>query len=137
MYTCVYICIFTGIIVISEPDDVCVCEGKSTTFTCIWNGNIRDNIQWYRYIKDTNSIISINSDGENITISNHTGNTINSSLTITEAVKSYAGYYWVRLSSGDFCNVSLTVLSSMWIPLVIIIPEMVIVWYLANFVNQC
>ena len=64
----------------------------------------------------------INSDGENITIFTHTGNTINSSLTITEAVKSYNGYYWVRLPSGDFCNVSLTVLSSMWIPLVIIIP---------------
>ena len=111
MYTCVYICIF--IIVISEPDDVYVCEGKSTTFTCIMNGNIGDKIQWYRYIKDTNSTITINSDGENITISNHTGNTINSSLTITNTVKSYTGYYWVRLPSGDFCNVSLTVLSSM------------------------
>ena len=111
MYTYVYICIF--ITVISDPDDVYVCEGKTTTFTCILNGNIRGDIQWYRYIKNTNSTIMINSDGENITISNHTGNAINSSLTIIEAVKSYTGYYWVKLPSGNVCNVSLTVLSSM------------------------
>ena len=42
-------------------------------------------------------------------------NTMNSSLTITNAVKSYTGYYWVRLPSDDVCNVSLTVVTSMYI----------------------
>ena len=40
-------------------------------------------------------------------------NALTSSLTITDAVKSYTGYYWVGLPSDDVCNVSLTVSSSM------------------------
>ena len=39
-------------------------------------------------------------------------NTINSSLTITNAVKSYTGYYWVGTLSVNVCNVSLTVSTS-------------------------
>ena len=36
-------------------------------------------------------------------------NTMNSSLTITDAVKFYTGYYWVGTPSVNVCNVSLTV----------------------------
>ena len=86
-------------------------------FSCVLNrnSNIRsEDIQWYRLIQDTTTTEMINPDGENITISTHTGNTLTSSLTITNAVKSYTGYYWIRLPSGDVCNVSLTVVTSMY-----------------------
>ena len=54
-------------------------------------------------------------DDQSITISTHTGNTINSSLTIINATKSYTGYYWVRLPFGDVCNVSLIILESVYV----------------------
>ena len=44
-----------------------------------------------------------------------TNNTLTSSLTINNAVKSYTGYYWVRLPSDDVCNVSLIVVTSMYL----------------------
>ena len=48
-------CYKTFITVISEPDDVMVCEGRSTTFICALNKNIRsDHVQWYRLMKDRN-----------------------------------------------------------------------------------
>ena len=53
--------------------------------------------------------------GDDITLLTHTGNTMNSSLTITNVVKSHAGYYWVGTPSFNVCNVSLTVLASMLI----------------------
>ena len=104
-------------VVISEPDDVTKCEEKEAVFSCVLNrnSNIRsEGIQWYRLIQDTSTTEMINPDGENITILTHTGNTLTSSLTITNAVKSYTGYYWVRLLSDDVCNVSLTVVTSMY-----------------------
>ena len=48
-------------------------------------------------------------DDRSINISTHIGNTMNSSLTITNVVKSFTGYYWLRLPSVNVCNVSLTV----------------------------
>ena len=64
---------------------------------------------------DTSTTVMIDSDDDqNITFSTHTGNTLNSSLTITNTVKSYTGYYWVRLPFDDVCNVSLTVTTSMY-----------------------
>ena len=98
--------------VISEPDDVTVCEGRSTTFTCVLNSNTEGDIQWYRLIKDKSTSKMVDLDDDH-TVSTHTGNIINSSLIITNARISYTGYYWVRLSSDDVCNVSLTVLESM------------------------
>ena len=102
---------------ISEPHDVTVCEGREAVFSCVLNRNSNissEGIQWYRLIQDTSTIEMINPDGENITISTHTGNTLISSLTITDTVKSYTGYYWVKLSSDGVCNVSLTVVTSMY-----------------------
>ena len=57
----------------------------------------------------------VDPDDDHITTSTDTGNTINSSLTITNAIKSYTGYYWVRLPSDDVCNVSITVLEGVYV----------------------
>ena len=84
-----------------------------TKFTCVLNSNVEDDAQWYRFIKDTGTTIIIDPDDDkNITISTHIGNTINSSFTITNAINSHTGYYWVGLPSDDVCNVSLTVTTS-------------------------
>ena len=91
-------------------------------FTCVLNSNVGDDVQWYRYIMGTGTSGAVDPSEESITILTHTGSTLNSSLTITNAVKSYTGYYWIGTPSVNVCNVSLTVLSSMWISLVIILP---------------
>ena len=104
--------------VISEPDDAIICEGRSTTFTCVLNSNINsNNVQWYRLMMDTSTTVLVDpDDDQSITISTRTGSTLTSSLTISNAVKSYTAYYWVRLPSDDVCNVSLTVFgTSTWI----------------------
>ena len=102
---------------ISQPDDVTVCEGRGAVFTCVLNSNIRsDDIQWYRFIKDTSTTEMIDPNGENINFLTHTiGSTTNSSLTITNARKSYTGYFWVRTRSHNVCNASLTVLTSTYV----------------------
>ena len=105
-------------VVISEPDDVTVCEGRSTTFTCVLDATMKNNsddVQWYRLIKDTGTTEMVDPQGNNTIIIHFTTNpTTNDSLTttnltITNANRSYTGYYWVRLLSDDFCNASLTV----------------------------
>ena len=74
------------------------------------NVNTEGEKQWYRFEKDTGAKVLIDpDDDQSINISTHTGNTMNSSLTITNVVKSHTGYYWVRLPSVNVCNVSLTV----------------------------
>ena len=100
---------------ISQPDDVTICEGEGAVFTCILNKNIRsDDVQWYRFIKDTSTTVMVDPNGENINFLTHTnGSVINSSLTITNAIKSYTGYFWVGTSSHTACNASLTVGISM------------------------
>ena len=118
MYTRRYICIATqchiSTIVISQSDDVTVCEGKGAVFSCVLNTTSADinntDVQWYRLVMDTSTteIIYQRSSSIRFTVST-INNTLTSNLTITNAVKSYTGYYWVRLPSGDVCNVSLTV----------------------------
>ena len=102
---------------ISEPDDVTICEeGAGAVFTCVLNSNIirSDDVQWYRFIKDTNTTVMVDPN-INIMIMNHTNwSTTSSSLTITNAIKSYTGYFWVGTSSLNVCNASLTVLTSMY-----------------------
>ena len=102
-------------IVISEPDDVTVCKGGSTSFTCVLDSSISSNdVQWYRLLKDTGTTVMVDPQGSNIHLTTSLiNNTLTSNLTITNAMKSYTGYYWVRLSSDDVCNVSLTVTTSM------------------------
>ena len=103
-------------LVISEPNNATICEGRRSVFTCVLNSNRRySDIQWYRFIKDTGTTEMVDPDDQSITIATHTGSRINSSLTITNVRKSYTGYYWVGTSYFNVCNVSLTVVTSMWI----------------------
>ena len=125
---------------ISQPDDVTICEGEGAVFTCVLNSNIRsDDVQWYRFIKDTSTTVMIDPNGGNIdflirtienevinstsnngTVNNgssvpmNNGNT-SSSLTITNARKSYTGYFWVRTPSLNVCNASLIVLTGTYV----------------------
>ena len=84
-------------------------------FTCVLNSNIRsDDVQWYRFIKDTSTTEIVDPVGANINFVTDTiGNATNSSLTITNVIKSYTGYFWVGIPSLNVCNASLTVLTSM------------------------
>ena len=103
-------------IVISEPDDVTVCEGEGTVFSCVLNknSNISSNdIHWYRFLRSTGSTEIVDPNGEDVFFLTHTGSTLTSNLTITNAIKSYTGYYWVGTPSLTVCNVSLTVVTSM------------------------
>ena len=102
---------------ISEPDDVTVCEERLTTFTCVLNGRITsDDVQWYRFLKDTATTEMVDPQGNNIHLTTSTiNNTLTSNLTIANALKSHTGYYWVRLPSDNVCNVSLTVTTSMYV----------------------
>ena len=110
MSLCIYI------IVISQPDDVTICEGEGAVFTCVLNSNISsDDVQWYRFIKDTSTTEMVDPNGENINFLTHTNGSTNSSLTTTNAIKSYTGYFWVGTPSLNVCNASLTVLASMYI----------------------
>ena len=69
-----------------------------------------DDVQWYRLIMDNSTTVMVDPQDSNIYFTNSTtNNTLTSSLTITNAVKSYTGYYWVRLPSVNVCNVSFTV----------------------------
>ena len=114
LFICTYVYYnLISITVISEPDNVTVCKGKSTTtLTCLLDGSITSgDVQWYSLLKDTSTTEMVDQ-RSNIRLTTSTNiNTTNSSLTITNATKSYTGYYWVRLSS-DVCNVSLTVLDA-------------------------
>ena len=100
---------------ISQPDDVTICEGEGAVFTCVLNSNIgSDDVQWYRFIKNTSTTEMVDPNGENINFLTRTnGSTTSISLTITNVIKSYTGYFWVGTSSLNVCNASLTVLASM------------------------
>ena len=101
---------------ISQPDDGTICEGEGAVFTCVLNSNIgSDDVQWYRFIKDTSATAMVDPNGENINFITHTNENTNSSLTITNAIKSYTGYFWVGISSLNVCNASLTVLTSTYV----------------------
>ena len=104
---------FTFYAVISEPDDVTVCEGRSTTFACVLDNSIRRrNVQWYRTLKDAGTTERIGR-LDNFTVVLIGGqNSFTTSLYIFNARRSYTGYYWVKLPSDDVCNASLTVATS-------------------------
>ena len=115
--------LFISTTVISEPDnDDITCEGKGTAFSCVLNTtNVNigsNNVQWYRLVSGKAEMI--NQDGANIFVTtNASGNDLNSTLRITNAIKSHSGYYWVGVSSYNVCNVSLTVGISKFIDLII------------------
>ena len=109
--------VFISTTVIRQPADGTICEGGGAVFTCVLNSNIRsDDVQWYRFIKDTSTTEMVDSNGGNINFLTHTNNgSTNSSLTITNAIRSYTGYFWVGTPSFNVCNASLTVGTSMYI----------------------
>ena len=102
--------------VISEPDDVTVCEGRSTSFTCVLDRSIsKDDVQWYRLLKNTGTTERVNSRRRDmIIVPIPNENNFTTMLYINKTAKSQTGYYWVRLPSDVVCNVSLTVLTSMF-----------------------
>ena len=106
---------YVFITVISGPDDVTVCKGESAKFTCVLDKRGSGNeIYWYRVTKDRNTTERVDRLGRNFTITTSTiNNTLTKNLTITNAIKSYTGYYWVGTSMFSVCNVSLTVTTSM------------------------
>ena len=106
--------------VISEPDDVTVCVGEGTVLlncTLSSDNNIKiDDVQWYRTIYSTNTteIVHVGSDGDYNSIFITTSakdNLTFTTLSFANVTKSIAGYYWIRLSSDNVCNTSLSVQS--------------------------
>ena len=112
--------VFLYTIVISQPDDVTVCKGKEAIFTCVLdttnNNTNSSDVQWYRLVKDTGITEMVDQQDSNIHFTTSTiNNTLTSQLTITSASKSHTGYYWIGTLSFNVCNVSLTVLTSMYV----------------------
>ena len=109
--------LYPSFTVISEPDDVTVCEGGSTTFTCALDSSISsDDVQWYRLIMDNSTTVMVNGQRDDVIIIPFVKKgSLATTLYIFNTTKSYTGYYWVRLPFDDVCNVSLTVLTSMQI----------------------
>ena len=110
---------FLSTTVISQPNDVTVCEGKEAVFTCVLNttGVIvhSGTVQWKKIMPDTNGAEKLDPQHSNISFITSGNNIWTINLTITNMIKSYAGYYWFRLPPDDVCNVSLTVLTSMYV----------------------
>ena len=109
-------CLYT---VISEPDDVTVCEGTaSTLLSCVLNNSITsDDVQWYRLVKGTNTVQRVSNAGDDfvdVPVANDDQNEFTTTLYIFNARRSYTGYYWVRLPSGDVCNTSFTASTGMF-----------------------
>ena len=109
------VCLF--FIVISQPDDATICKGEDAVFTCVLdltNGHTRyTDLKWYKFTNTSNiEVLDPYEERINFLICT-TGNTISSSLNITNAINSCAGYFWIGTSSFSVCNVSLTVTTSM------------------------
>ena len=109
-------CLYT---VISEPDDVTICEGEQETrLICVLNGSIdSDDVQWYRLIKGTNTAQKVSNAGDNfvdVPVADDDQNKFTATLYIFNARRFYTGYYWVRLPSGNVCNTSYTVSTGMF-----------------------
>ena len=117
MHIAIAVCLFSTI-VINEPDDVTICEGEEAVFTCVLNTTTNSSIdssdlQWY---KNTGTAEMVDQQGSNIHFTTSAvNNTLTSRLTITNANKLHTGYYWVGMPSFNVCNVSLTVLASMYV----------------------
>ena len=100
-------------VVIAPPNDVTVCEGQDTVFTCVLHKSISENdVVWhYRSIKSINATEIVREDWGNVSFTMN-NNTVNSSLFIYNVTQSFAGFYWIKISTFNVCNASLTVLTS-------------------------
>ena len=69
-----------------------------------------DDVQWYRVMEGTSATIVVDQQDSNIHFTISTiNNTVTTILNITNAIQSYAGYYWVGTPYSSECNASLTV----------------------------
>ena len=110
--------LFTSTTVISEPDDVTICNGtSSTSLTCVLNSSISsDDVTWYRLIKGTNTAQRVSDAGDDfIAVPVPGQNRFTTILYIHNTRRSFTGYYWIRSPSGDVCNVSLTVTTGKYV----------------------
>ena len=83
-----------------------------------WRGNVlnNDDVQWYRAMMGTSTSIVVDPQGSNIHFTTTTtNNTLTTILTITSAINSYTGYYWVGTPYHSVCNASFTVTISMFV----------------------
>ena len=103
--------------VITQPDDINICEGKGAVFTCVLVCNATNyDVQWYRFIKSNSTTVMVDRHGESINFINiTTGNTIKTSLNITNAKTSYNGYFKLEPSPFNVCNASLSVGTSTYL----------------------
>ena len=63
---------------------------------------------------DTGTVVMIDGrEDDMIIVPIPSENSFTTTLYILNAMKSYTGYYWIRLPFDDVCNVSLTVATSM------------------------
>ena len=94
---------------ITQPDDVTILKGHEAMFTCalkLTNDNTRyTDLEWYKLTKSTNTIERMNPYEERINFFiRTTGNTISSSLNITNAVISYTGLEHHLLMSAMYLS---------------------------------
>ena len=65
-------------------------------------------------MEGTTTTIEVDQQGSNIHFTTSTtNNTLTTNLTVTNAIKSYTGYYWVGTRYYSVCHASLTVTASM------------------------
>ena len=113
--------LFTSTTVISELDNVTVCEEREQEIklTCVLNGSISsDGVQWHRLVKGTNTaqrVSDLGNDFVNVLVPDDDQNELTATLYIFKVKISYTGYYWVKLPSDDVCNISLTVGTSTYV----------------------
>ena len=106
-YNCI---VFISTIVISEPDDATVCEGEQKTLICTLSGSMTsDDVHWYRMLKDTGTAERLGRLNDFIVVPLPGANSFTTRLLISDASRSYTGYYWVSSPVGEVCNTSFTV----------------------------
>ena len=115
LYYIMTVFVFTVTRVNNQPDGlttIATCEGWQAVYTCELNSDINSSdVQWYRFIRDTNTTVMVSPSGRDINFVTRTdGDTI---LTITNAQYSYNGFFWVKVESRTFCNASFTTTTSM------------------------
>ena len=105
---------FVSATVLSEPDDVTVCEGGSISLTCVLNGSMTsDDVQWYRLLKNTSTIERVQRQEGMVAVPIPNENSFTAMLYIINVNRSYTGYYWVKLPSHYVCITPFIVITSM------------------------
>ena len=106
--------IFTTDVLI-HPEDVTVCEGRETVFTCELDAVVDVNkVEWRRYTNnDGTRMIDLNDEDMIIDTKKTENGTTISQLIIHDVRIADMGSYWIDIQLSTFCNASLTVMQSM------------------------